>query len=531
MDLTVDQQKAFDAFQTHQITFVSGPAGTGKSYLIHYIQDRLNQHETPYFTLSSTGISAHHIDGMTVHSFLCRLRLKLIKMTADTVLIVDEISMLGKKIMDQFEYQLRKFFCTDAYFDPKDRRNPFGGCKVCFFGDFAQLPPINDLYCFESDAWSYLEAHTELTTIKRQNEDAFKTFLSHVRTGKLLREDKDMLEDMCRNTCETSTHLFQSNKEAEEFNQKGLDHLIQDKGYTPVVFQATYTSNGFSESDIEQFYKDRHQCYQVLPICAEAVCMLTANIDVTNGWCNGTLGTVESVQGDEIIMKNKKGQVMSIPRKTYLRQKQRVECDVVVGGKKRLCGRMDCDHTPIYTYVDDEYDAKPTEHYLQVSQFPLVLAWGITIHKSQGMTLESCTITLPFLYSPSLIYVALSRCAYMNRICLKANGPLRFDQIAPSKDVMVHVFKWTEVVCKICGDAYVGPYTSFCQDCCSAPGKYSSYRFIDFIPQANPSPAMQEYCTYALKNPTKSHTTKWKKFVSFCSSAFFKKNIPLEKSK
>jgi hypothetical protein len=111
----------------------------------------------------------------------------------------------------------------------------------------------------------------------------------------------------------------------------------------------------------------------------------------------------------------------------------------------------------------------------------LLLAWGITIHKSQGMTLDSCLITLPFQYSPSLIYVALSRCTSMERISLRASSPIRYDQIRPSEEVMRTIFGWKEKECKLCHESYIGPYQSFCQDCCSAPGKYSMFRFIDFI--------------------------------------------------
>jgi len=144
------------------------------------------------------------------------------------------------------------------------------------------------------------------------------------------------------------------------------------------------------------------------------------------------------------------------------------------------------------------------------------LAWGITIHKSQGMSLESCAITLPYLYSPSLIYVALSRCVSLNTLSLRSESPIRFDQIRPAEDVMRYIFGWEEKTCQICKDLYVGPYTSFCQDCCSAPGKYSHVRFIDFIEAAMPSPSMQDYMNYALKNPDKADTKRWKKFVSFC---------------
>jgi ATP-dependent DNA helicase PIF1 len=523
MELTQDQKEAYDAIQSKQIVFVSGPAGTGKSFLIHYIQEQSRQKEIPYITLSSTGISAHHIEGMTVHGFLCRLKLKLIEIQPNTIFIVDEISMLGKKIMDAFECQLRKHFCTDMYFDPSDFSNPFGGQKIVFFGDFAQLPPIDDAYCFDSDAWSFINAHHELTTIKRQNDASFKTFLSHVRLGKLTRDDKLTIESMTRRKAQTTTQLFLSNKEAEEFNIMNFDKMIAS-GSEPIKLDSKIEAELFTSEEQDQFFKDRHQCYKTLHICIGATCMLTANLDVQNGWCNGTLGKIKAFTNDEIIMENTKGHTMSIPRKMYYRFKKRVECDVLVMGekkKKRLCGKMECEHTPMYAYIDNDFDTKEMKRsvaQMVVHQFPILLAWGITIHKSQGMTLDSCTITLPFIYSPSLIYVALSRCKNLESIVLKTNGPIRYEQICPSSEVMKHIFNWESKVCKICNETYLGPYASFCQDCCAAPGKYSFYRFIDFIPAADPTPDMVQYLNYAIHHPEQSKTVRWKKFITFAKS-------------
>ena len=525
-ELTCDQQHAFDEIQKKQVVFVSGPAGTGKSFLIHHLKRDFTERQIPFIVLSSTGISAHHIEGMTVHGFLCRLQLKLIQFTPETVLIVDEISMLGKKIMDNFEYRLRKYFSQGAYFDPADKSNAFGGCKIVFFGDFAQLPPINDQYCFESEAWSTIQSHCELTTIKRQNQDEFKLFLSHVRVGKLTTEDKRCFEKMTKHQIKTQTQLFQSNKEAEEFNRFHLEQLIQS-GAIASQLDAKIDETKFDASEVDAFFNDRHQFYKRLVICPGSQCMLTSNIDVANGWCNGTLGTVVSVSDTEIVMQNTKGQSKSITRKTYIRYKQRVECDVIVVGekkekKKRTCGKMDCAHSPIYNYLDNDFEKEAAESVLTIHQFPLLLSWGITIHKSQGMTLESCTITLPFIYSPSLIYVALSRCISMDRIVLKTNGPIRYEQICPSQEVMTAIFGWKPKTCKICNESYIGPYASFCSDCCSAPGKYSFYRFIDFIPAADPSPDMIQYMEYALQNPKKSTTVRWKKFIDFAKSPLCK---------
>lgn len=519
--LTPDQEIAFQTYETHPRVYISGPAGTGKSYLIQHIQADCRAKNIPYITLSSTGISAHHIGGMTVHGFLCRLRLKLVKPTPETVFIVDEISMLGKKIFDTLETQLRKYASIDGYFDPHEYTYPFGNFKMVFFGDFAQLPPINDEFCFDSRAWEFITEKVELTTVKRQTDLEFQTFLSHVRTGKLLQKDKETMMELLRHpNKDATTHLFLSNAEAEEFNKQNLNRLLQSTKQSITSLSSKITST-LSEEENQQFFKENHHCYETLELCVGATCMLTANLDVTSGWCNGTLGTIHAIRETEILMKNKKGEIYPIPRKTYQRVKQRIECDVIVGkGKQRYCGKTDCKHTPVYAVMDDDAvfrtKALTSTHMLTVEQFPLLLAWGITIHKSQGMTLDSCAITLPFHYSPSLIYVALSRCMSLDTLSLRSESPIRFDQIRPSTEVMREIFGWTEKTCKICTDTYIGPYASFCQDCCSAPGKYSMYRFIDFIPEAMPSPAMMDYMTYALKNPEKSITVRWRKFVDFC---------------
>lgn len=522
--LTPDQEIAFQSYEKNQRIFISGPAGTGKSFLIHHIQNDCKAKNIPYITLSSTGISAHHIGGMTVHGFLCRLRLKLIKPTPNTVFIIDEISMLGKKIVDTFETQLRKYACTEAYFDPDDMSAPFGNFKIVFFGDFAQLPPINDEFCFYANAWYAIEEKHELTTIMRQTDPEFQTFLSHVRTGKLLQADKEKVMSLLKHSNDATTHLFLSNAEAEEFNKKGLESMMEKDSKTVVPLPSVISST-LSEEEERQFFKDNHHCYHTLELCIGAKCMLTANINVQEGWCNGTLATVHEIRQNEIIIKDKKERLCAVPRKMYQRIKHRMECDVIVSSdkkKKRYCGKTNCAHTPIYTMLDDDplYAVKveDSSKMMTVQQFPLLLAWGITIHKSQGMSLESCAITLPFQYSPSLIYVALSRCISFSTLSLRTASPIRFDQIKPSEEVMRTIFGWKDKTCHICKETYMGPYSSFCSDCCSAPGSFSQYRFIDFCTEAMPSPRMLDYINYVLRNQDKSVTRRWKKFVTYCKT-------------
>jgi len=504
MSLTPDQQEAYDSFVQNQITFISGPAGTGKSYLIKYIQSQLTEQQRPFFTLSSTGISAHHIGGMTVHSFLCRLKIKAIEVSSEMVLILDEISMLGKKIFESFEYSLRKFFFKSKYFSKEDG-TAFGGIKIVMFGDFAQLPPVQDEFCFHADCWDTILATHELKTVLRQTDPEFQSFLSHIRTGKLTRPIREKLYSLSKRKLVTDTHLFLSNAEAEEFNRRGLDSIPAVKKSFEHLHQLAGTTN---LSDLERFFLDRHQCYETLTVCVGAKCMLTTNLDVESGWCNGTLAIVESFTGDQIIIKNKVGQIMPITRKTYTRSKHTLESESE--HKSKAKGRYDVN------YLDDE-EAKGAD-LITVHQFPLILAWGLTIHKSQGMSLPSCTISLPILYPPSLMYVALSRCMSWDTLCITSRTPIRYDQICPSTEVMSLLFETPTRTCKICQDSYVGPYAAFCHDCCSAPGSYTMYRFIDFIPEANPSPDMIQYMNYVLEHPDKGTTAKWKKFVAFCRS-------------
>ena len=511
MALTQDQSEAYQLFQSNQVSFISGPAGTGKSFLIKHIQQECKY---PVITLSSTGISAHHIEGMTVHSFLCRLRMKVVNPTSNTIFIIDEISMLGKKVFESFELQLRKFFSNGQYFDSMDISNLFGGVKIVLFGDFAQLPPIQDEFCFMSELWDQIQCY-ELKTVKRQKEVSFQSFLSRVRIGKILKEDRTLLLKLSKRKVETTTHLFLSNQEAEEFNRNGLESLDKECFH----YDAKITHFNTNENDRQTFFRERHQCYERLSLCVGAKCMLTANLDVSSGWCNGTLGTISECDEKTIIMKNQKGVSISIPKKQYYRSKHRLPCDVI--SKKRPCGETNCSHPPMYYFMDEhEWNEEKLQKQdgLLVDQFPLLLSWGITIHKSQGMTLDSCTIVLPTRYSPSLIYVALSRCVSMDGIAISSATPIRMDQICPSPQVMETIFQWKSKECSICKDTYIGPYASFCQDCCSAPGKYANLRFIDFIADADPSPDMLSYIHYAITHPDQSTTTKWKKFVTFCKT-------------
>ena len=163
--LTKDQQHAVQQAVNNRCVFITGPAGTGKSVLIrHLYYDTFPLQKV--HLCSSTGISAFNIGGMTVHSFIARLPLKeghplWLPILSNDVIIIDEVSMLGKTIFEELSDALQKRFRVSG--------KPFADLKMIFVGDFAQLPPVDDAFCFQSKYWKYIDQIVELTEIKRQN--------------------------------------------------------------------------------------------------------------------------------------------------------------------------------------------------------------------------------------------------------------------------------------------------------------------------------------------------------------------------
>jgi ATP-dependent DNA helicase PIF1 len=552
VSLTHDQERAVQAVSDATLSFISGPAGTGKSFLIHYLTEQYQAEGKTVHLLSSTGISAYHIKGMTVHSFLARIQMKessfFLNLDKDDVIIVDEISMLGKKIFEQLDRTLRNVY----YHQPERSNQPFGDQKIIFFGDFAQLPPVNDDFAFQSNCWSHITTHCELTEIKRQHEPEFVDWLLRVRSGKMSMKDRKMIADLPNGTHRPDAiHLFASNEEALEYNERCLQQLCEEQRKTLQTYSAEIQSSHFSPEETETFFQQRHQCYHSLTVCVGSKIMLTRNIDTERGWCNGTTGWIQRVTPTELVMAKRVGAAIEtrvIAKHTYCRIKCGKECQAIVEGS--VCGLSNCKEHPLedqrcpyvvqhgpragkkchavdckrhprseVCYLDvDEGKLMNAKQHMVVKQFPILLAWGITIHKSQGMTLEDCVIHLPkYRYQPSLVYVALSRCKTKAGISLYSDCPIKYDCICPDERVMREMFRYPMRTCGICSDVYVGPYVT-CQDCSSAPGKYSMWCFKDF--EKRPTDDMMRYVEFAIEHPGYSSATRWKKFVKFLQSVY-----------
>lgn len=523
--LAEDQLKAFDTALSHRCVFITGPAGTGKSVLIKELTCYYESEATKVHLCSSTGVSAYLIGGMTVHAFI-RLIDMADNLTPEDVIIIDEISMLGRTVFEELDEAIRDYYKKKGY----PYAMPFGGNRLILVGDFAQLPPVNDSFCFTSKLWSYVEEEVELKEIKRQTEKEFAEFLLRVRSGRLSTSDrKRIYQYQSRPILPDSIQLYTTNEKARAFNNRKLSECSKQskKPITTFTAQIQEGSN-FTPREIEDFMKAQTaRFYEELQICVGARVLLTSNLSVENGWVNGSLCLVEDTLDNNLIVLSRmvdgKKVMLSIEREKYMRTKKVITssspCNYVVG--RKMCGKIHCQEHAEVIYSDrdgTDNDLSNIKDGLVVSQFPLLLAWAMTIHKAQGSTLESCTVHLSTMkYTPSLFYVGISRCKFEDGLCIRSEGPIQYDQICPDETILERVFNVEERKCGLCEDLYVGPY-KVCQDCSSAPGGFSMKCFKDFVDR--PTEEMLNYVEFALSHKDYSSGKKWKKFVRYLEKEY-----------
>jgi len=370
--------------------FLSGGAGVGKSYLTSKIIDKFNIVGKNVIPLGSTGISAVNIGGYTLHSFFIlgiastleelivndkknKSRINELKKILSEVdlIIIDEISMVSAQVMDMIYYRLNSL-------------NYQG--KLLVVGDFYQLPPIKktssenrlfkeEVYAFESTAWHKFNFKSViLNEVKRTNDKEFIKILSKIRVGICDIEVKSYLESLRRVEFRSSnepTYLFGRNVEVEETNREKLALV---KGDEALFFWNIEKLKKVDDRKIENWSKS-------LPVISSLHLKVGAPVIFTiNKWgkfVNGQKGVIVAF-GDDHIVVNSNGKDIRV----YMHDFELLELN---------------SHTL-------EANAIVT-----LSQYPLKLAYAITIHKSQGMSLDSLICNLDFLFAPSQLYVAISR--------------------------------------------------------------------------------------------------------------------------
>lgn len=383
------QEIALGILKTGASVFLTGSAGTGKTYVINQYVDFLRATSVPYAVTASTGIAATHIGGMTIHSWsglgikqtLSPYDIDAIeskqylhkRLTKTQVLIIDEVSMLHGSQLDMLDELLRSIRKNDA---------PFGGMQVVLCGDFFQLPPVvknkeveQSDFVFTSQAWRALDPVVcYMTDQYRQNEGDLLSILDAVRGGDiddgvytLLESRKDIVHEL------PFTRLYTHTQDVDEENNRELEKLeTREETYT-------MTSHG-KDALVLSLIKN---CLAPEKLCLRigARVMFVKN-DPEHAYMNGTLGEVIDFTMDKspiVLLENNK-QIIVSP----------VDWSIEEDGRVRA----------------------------SINQLPLRLAWAITIHKSQGMNLDRAEIDLSKAFTYGQGYVALSRLRSLDGLAL-----------------------------------------------------------------------------------------------------------------
>ena len=383
-----------------QFIFLTGAAGTGKTTLLDRVKNQLSLKK---MVVAPTGIAALNIGGTTINSAF-RIGFDTIPVITKSkdprfvkllrnleLLIIDEVSMVRAPMLDAISQSLQIH---------RNLEEPFGGVHVLACGDLFQLPPIikeseeriiyekyDSVYFFDSHSFKEMKAINffELTESFRQEEDQkFCELLNNIRIGKDLEPTISQINSNCFDpTLESDFYmtLTSRKKRAEELNEYKLGHI---EGQEEVI--KSKESGDLNENDLP--------APRELKIKVGANVMFIKN-DPEGRWVNGTLGTVS-----ECLDKKKKHIKVKINNKTH--KVEREEWNKVR-----------------FTY-DEDSDEVLEEVISSFKQFPIKLGWAVTIHKSQGLTLESCSVDLGSgAFATGQAYVALSRCKNLNSLHLQ----------------------------------------------------------------------------------------------------------------
>lgn len=393
--------------------FLTGPGGVGKSYYINKLKEEFKDE---IVLTSTTGVSSYNLKAMTIHSFTgigvfkigdklegIIQKMKKFKTYDQTktrvrkysILVIDEVSMLGKGFLEMINQVLQVLRGNDRI---------FGGYQVIFTGDFMQLPPVNDEYCFKSSVWKDLDFNViQLTKLYRFNDELYSSILSRVRLGKNTKEDnqelfkryfaykdyksKEETEDEKDDLKIRPTFLY---SKKVNVNEKNLEELHKN-GNELLIFKARY-------SEKHKLCKvDLDKLENILFLKVGAQVMLTTNIDVDSGLVNGSRGVVLNYDSGLLKVKFLNGMVIDFSRNTYT-----VEEDGKVMYK--------------------------------MEQFPFILAYALSIHKVQGCTLDYAIIDIGHsVFEENMSYVALSRVRNLKGLFLLNFQPYK---IMPAKEAL-----------------------------------------------------------------------------------------------
>ncbi|KAM8850934.1 ATP-dependent DNA helicase PIF1 [Spinachia spinachia] len=378
--LSKEQATVLTAVLSGRNVFFTGSAGTGKSFLLKRIMGSLPPKST--FATASTGVAASHIGGTTLHNFagigsgsapleqcieLAQRPGVLQHWTSCRHLIIDEVSMVEAQFFDKLESVARSV---------RRSTEPFGGIQLIVCGDFLQLPPVSKgkekaSFCFQARSWrKVIQVNIELMEVRRQTDQSFISLLQAVRVGRVTEDVAARLMNSAYNRIERdgvlATRLCTHKDDVELTNENKLQQLPGSAR----VFEALDSDPALVKTI------DAHSpVCRLIQLKVGAQVMLTKNLDVARGLVNGARGVVLAFESGK----------QGLPRVHF------------------LCGATEVLKPERWVFKSGG------GLHLSRQQLPLKLAWAISIHKSQGMTLDCVEISLARVFESGQAYVALSR--------------------------------------------------------------------------------------------------------------------------
>lgn len=406
LDLNPQFQKALDLMEnTSKNVFLTGRAGTGKSTLLTYFRDITKKNVV---VLAPTGVAALNVHGQTIHSFFKfkpDITLQGVKRLYKSnnpknlyskigTIVIDEISMVRSDLLD----------CIDKFLQ-LNRGSPllFGGVQMIFIGDLYQLPPVvtgqernifktlyKSQYFFDAKVFEKLEIeYVELEKVYRQKDSSFVELLNAVRNNSATIEHLSQINsryipNFAANPEDFTLYLTTTNALADTLNNQQLA-LLKQKQFTYYgQFSGSFEKNSLP-TDIELSLKAGSQ-------------VMMLNNDSQARWVNGTIGKIirfEKVPGEEdrIVVQFRDGKVQKVTPFTW----------------------------ELFRFsFDQKKNSLVSETVGTFTQYPMRLAWAVTIHKSQGKTFDKIVVDIgkgTFVHGQ--LYVALSRCTSLEGIVLK----------------------------------------------------------------------------------------------------------------